>query len=95
MRFSTSSRCLLRANAIKPKKTLISLQTRLESTKAPNTEHVNPGNFANRSKEEVRAIGSKGGKASSSGSGGFANMDPDVQVCLRQPVRSLATRFRR
>ncbi|KAF8245406.1 hypothetical protein K440DRAFT_410591 [Wilcoxina mikolae CBS 423.85] len=37
----------------------------------------NPGNFANRPKEEVRAIASKGGQASHSG--GFANMDPEKQ----------------
>lgn len=44
--------------------------------------HGNPGNFANRPKEEVREIASMGGKAS----GGFANMDPDKQVCI--PVTS-------
>lgn len=38
----------------------------------------NPGNFANRPKEEVQAIASKGGQASHSG--GFASMDPDKQV---------------
>jgi len=38
----------------------------------------NPGNFANRSKEEVSEIGRKGGQ--SSHSGGFASMDPDKQV---------------
>ncbi|KAK3984504.1 cytochrome P450 [Cladorrhinum sp. PSN332] len=37
----------------------------------------NPGNFANRPKEEVQAIASKGGQASHSG--GFASMDPDKQ----------------
>ncbi|CCX30507.1 stress-induced bacterial acidophilic repeat domain-containing protein [Pyronema domesticum] len=37
----------------------------------------NPGNFANRPKEEVRAIASKGGQASHSG--GFASMDPERQ----------------
>lgn len=41
--------------------------------------NTNPGNFANRPKEEVREIASKGGKASHSG--GFASMDPDKQVC--------------
>ncbi|KAL8383749.1 hypothetical protein RB599_006202 [Gaeumannomyces hyphopodioides] len=52
----------------------------------------NPGNFANRPKEEVRAAASKGGKASSSttdnsgsdnsgtGKQGFASMDPERQV---------------
>jgi general stress protein YciG len=43
----------------------------------------NPGNFANRPKEEVKEIASKGGKASHSG--GFASMDPDKQVCLSAP----------
>jgi general stress protein YciG len=38
----------------------------------------NPGNFANRSKEEVSEIGRKGGQASHSG--GFASMDPQKQV---------------
>jgi general stress protein YciG len=38
----------------------------------------NPGNFANRPKEEVAEIGRKGGQ--SSHSGGFASMDPDKQV---------------
>ncbi|CAG7561213.1 uncharacterized protein B0J16DRAFT_390414 [Fusarium flagelliforme] len=41
------------------------------------TDNPNPGNFANRPKEEVREIASKGGK--SSHSGGFASMDPDKQ----------------
>ncbi|PSN74862.1 hypothetical protein BS50DRAFT_540453 [Corynespora cassiicola Philippines] len=35
----------------------------------------NPGNFANRPKEEVQQIASKGGQ--SSHSGGFASMDAD------------------
>ncbi|KAI8669692.1 hypothetical protein NCS57_00785200 [Fusarium keratoplasticum] len=38
------------------------------------TENTNPGNFANRPKEEVQEIASKGGKTST---GGFASMDPD------------------
>ncbi|KAJ8107949.1 hypothetical protein ONZ43_g6574 [Nemania bipapillata] len=37
----------------------------------------NSGNFANRPKEEVQEIASKGGQASHSG--GFASMDPDKQ----------------
>lgn len=36
------------------------------------------GNFANRPKEEVQDIASKGGQASTTG--GFASMDPDKQV---------------
>lgn len=49
----------------------------LEKQKEELPGHGNPGNFANRPKEEVREIASMGGKAS----GGFANMDPDKQVC--------------
>jgi len=41
------------------------------------TENTNPGNFA-RPKEEVQEIASNGGQASHSG--GFASMDPDMQV---------------
>ncbi|RDA84063.1 hypothetical protein CP532_0765 [Ophiocordyceps camponoti-leonardi (nom. inval.)] len=41
------------------------------------TDNTNPGNFANRPKEEVKEIASKGGKASHAG--GFASMDPDKQ----------------
>ncbi|KIY03334.1 conidiation-specific protein 10 [Fonsecaea multimorphosa CBS 102226] len=40
-------------------------------------DNQNPGNFANRPKEEVQEIASKGGQASHSG--GFASMDPDKQ----------------
>ena len=46
----------------------------------------NPGNFANRPKEEVQAIASKGGQASHSG--GFASMDPEKQVCDKFNNRS-------
>jgi general stress protein YciG len=42
------------------------------------TDNTNPGNFANRPKEEVQEIARKGGQ--SSHSGGFASMDPDKQV---------------
>jgi hypothetical protein len=41
-------------------------------------DNSNPGNFANRPKEEVQEIAKKGGQASHSG--GFASMDPDKQV---------------
>lgn len=41
------------------------------------TENTNPANFANRPKEEVQEIASKGGQASHSGC--FASMDPDKQ----------------
>lgn len=42
------------------------------------TDNPNPGNFANRPKEEVQDIASKGGH--SSHHSGFASMDPDKQV---------------
>jgi general stress protein YciG len=42
------------------------------------TDNTNPGNFANRPKEEVKNIAKKGGEASHSG--GFASMDADKQV---------------
>jgi general stress protein YciG len=41
-------------------------------------DNNNPGNFANRPKEEVQAAAKKGGE--NSHSGGFASMDPDKQV---------------
>ncbi|MCJ1274873.1 conidiation-specific expression protein [Puttea exsequens] len=41
------------------------------------TDNTNPGNFANRSKDEVSSIAQKGGQASHSG--GFASMDPEKQ----------------
>jgi general stress protein YciG len=47
------------------------------NTMAP-TDNSNPGNFANRPKDEVSEIASKGGQTSHSG--GFASMDPDKQV---------------
>ncbi|KAF2683751.1 conidiation-specific protein 10 [Lentithecium fluviatile CBS 122367] len=40
-------------------------------------DNNNPGNFANRPKEEVQKIAQKGGEASHSG--GFASMDADKQ----------------
>ena len=43
-----------------------------------STGNTNPGNFANRPKEEVSEIAKKGGQ--SSHEGGFASMDPDKQV---------------
>ena len=42
------------------------------------TDNTNPGNFANRPKEEVSSIAQRGGQASHTG--GFASMDPDKQV---------------
>ena len=43
-----------------------------------STGNTNPGNFANRPKEEVVEIAKKGGQASHGG--GFASMDPEKQV---------------
>lgn len=43
-----------------------------------STGNTNPGNFANRPKEEVSEIAKKGGQASHEG--GFASMDPEKQV---------------
>ncbi|KAL8701604.1 MAG: hypothetical protein Q9224_000424, partial [Gallowayella concinna] len=40
-------------------------------------DNSNPGNFANRPKEEVQAAAQKGGQTSTTG--GFASMDPDKQ----------------
>ena len=45
-------------------------------------KHPNPGNFANRSREEMSEIGHRGGKkgGKAKGVGGFHNMDPEKQV---------------
>ena len=43
-------------------------------------DNTNPGNFANRDKDEVSSIAQKGGQASTQG--GFASMDPEKQVSL-------------
>ncbi|KAF1348017.1 hypothetical protein BDV97DRAFT_400206 [Delphinella strobiligena] len=44
------------------------------------TDNTNPGNFANRPKDEVKDIASKGGKAAHDGrQSGFASMDSDKQ----------------
>ena len=47
-------------------------------------QHPNPGNFANRSPEELSAIGHRGGKKGGKARGtfGFQNMDPKKQVSL-------------
>ncbi|KAK3063339.1 hypothetical protein LTS18_001167 [Coniosporium uncinatum] len=42
------------------------------------TDNTNPGNFANRPKEEVQNIASKGGQSGTENSG-FASMDSDKQ----------------
>jgi len=55
------------------------------------TDNTNPGNFANRPKEEVQAIASKGGKAShgggsSGGSTGSSGGSSDVsKTCFVVP----------
>ncbi|KAJ5145886.1 Conidiation-specific protein Con-10 [Penicillium bovifimosum] len=50
-------------------------------TAVKSRSHPNPGNFANRSYEELSAIGHKGGKkgGKATGVGGFHNMDPEKQ----------------
>lgn len=48
--------------------------------------NTNPGNFANRPREEVQNIASKGGQ--SSHKSGFASMDPDKQVLFRKLCNS-------
>ena len=60
----------------------------------PGTDNTNPGNFANRSAEEVKNIARKGGQ--SSHLGGFASMDSDKQVRVSgfySKVRALLTTF--
>lgn len=55
----------------------------LHTAKGPQqAQHPNPGNFANRSKEEMTEIGRKGGQKGgrARGVGGFHDMDPDKQV---------------
>lgn len=57
-----------------------------------STGNTNPGNFANRPKEEVSEIAKKGGE--SSHQGGFASMDPDKQVRIpphHHPLAQLIT----
>jgi hypothetical protein len=49
----------------------------------------NPGNFANRPKEEVQEIASKGGQASHNS--GFASMDPDKQVCQISHLQTVSS----
>lgn len=58
------------------------------------SNHPNPGNFANRPREEVSEIGrkggSKGGKAR--GVGGFHNMDPEKQAWFPPPCNDCRIR---
>ncbi|KAJ9195902.1 hypothetical protein DTO166G4_7395 [Paecilomyces variotii] len=55
----------------------------MRSMSSPSN-HPNPGNFANRPREQLSEIGrkggSKGGKAT--GVGGFHNMDPEKQHAI-------------
>ncbi|KAJ5176793.1 uncharacterized protein N7482_002670 [Penicillium canariense] len=48
---------------------------------ATHKHHPNPGNFANRPREELSAMGHRGGKkgGKARGVGGFHDMDPDKQ----------------
>lgn len=55
----------------------------LSTAKGPQqAQHPNPGNFANRPKEEMTEISRKGGQKGgrARGVGGFHDMDPDKQV---------------
>lgn len=54
------------------------------STQTTRAAHPNPGNFANRPKDELREIGKKGGQKGgrATGVGGFHNMDPGKQVSV-------------
>jgi general stress protein YciG len=58
---------------------LLSFLTNSRTPYINMADNGNPGNFANRHKEEVQNIASKGGQASHNG--GFASMDADKQVC--------------
>lgn len=51
-------------------------------------QHPNPGNFANRPKEELKEIGRKGGQRGgrATGVGGFHDMDPDKQVSVQETL---------
>ncbi|BDD58697.1 hypothetical protein MPDQ_004525 [Monascus purpureus] len=46
--------------------------------------HPNPGNFQNRSKEQMSSIGRKGGRkgGKARGVGGFKSMDPEKQHAI-------------
>lgn len=62
----------------------------------PNPQnHPNPGNFANRPREELSKIAHKGGKkgGKATGVGGFHSMDPEKQV--RVPQHQLGKRSSR
>ncbi|KAJ5836406.1 hypothetical protein N7447_002432 [Penicillium robsamsonii] len=57
-------------------------------------QHPNPGNFANRSHEELSEIGHKGGKkgGKATGVGGFHNMDPEKQHAIASKGSRAGTR---
>lgn len=52
------------------------------------TDNKNPGNFANRPKEEVQNIASKGGQTGTENAG-FASMPKDQVVSLPTPTTFL------
>jgi len=55
------------------------------TTTAIMSGNDNPGNFANRSKDDVKAAASKGGKTGTENSG-FASMDKDKVVRPHSPL---------
>ncbi|CAI7627124.1 unnamed protein product [Penicillium glandicola] len=59
--------------------------------------HPNPGNFANRSHEELSEIGHKGGKkgGKATGVGGFHDMDPEKQHAIAAKGGRARARARR
>ncbi|KAJ5317744.1 hypothetical protein PENANT_c004G00137 [Penicillium antarcticum] len=62
----------------------IGLSRRSIATAAPSHAHPNPGNFANRSHDELSAMGQKGGKkgGKARGVGGFHDMDREKQHAI-------------
>jgi hypothetical protein len=60
----------------------------------PHAHHPNPGNFANRSHDELAAIGQKDGKKGGKAtSGGFHGTNTDKQVGLNLKIdRDILTR---
>jgi hypothetical protein len=66
----------------------VGLSGRSVATAAPSHAHPNPGNFANRSHDELSAMGQKGGKkgGKARGVGGFHNMDTKKQVSCKSNI---------
>ena len=54
------------------------------------TDNTNPGNFANRPKEEVQAAASKGGQTGTENSG-FASMPKEKVVCFGLKSSAIGT----